>query len=121
MIIDTKGNIIPAWVRANGPLIVDSNNVYGITFHIAVSYDDTQKSLFAQKTQIKKELKNTDYRALKYADGCYTEEEYAPYKAEREAWREQIREIEKTFSEPTLTRDEIDEAERLAMEKLKEG
>lgn len=121
MIIDTKGNIIPAWVRADGPLITDSDNEYGKTFYIAAPYDETQKALFGQKAKLKKALKNTDYRALKYADGCYTEEEYAPYKAEREAWREQIREIEKTFSEPTLTRDEIDEAERLAMEKLKEG
>lgn len=121
MIIDTNGNIIPAWLRANGPVLIDEDNKYGIKFSIALEYNDTQKSQFAKKATLKKALKNTDYRALKYADGCYTEEEYAPYKAEREAWREQIREIEKTFSEPTLTRDEIDEAERLAMEKLKEG
>lgn len=120
MVIDTKGNILGAWFRADGPVIIDEDNKYGIKFGIALAYDDEQKELFAQKAKLKKQLKNTDYRALKYADGCYSEEEYAPYKAERQLWRDEINKIEESFIEPTLTREEIDEAERLAIEKMKE-
>lgn len=43
---------------------------------------------------LKKELASTDYKALKYAEGWFTEEEYAPIKAMREELREKIRLLE---------------------------
>lgn len=43
---------------------------------------------------LKAQLAETDYKAIKYAEGWYSEKEYAPIKAEREALREQIRELE---------------------------
>ena len=43
---------------------------------------------------LKQELASTDYEALKYAEGWFTEEEYAPIKAMREELREQIRALE---------------------------
>ena len=58
---------------------------------------------------------------MKYADGCYTEEEYKPYRESRAKARARINEIEEVFKEPTLSREEIDRAERLAIEKLKES
>lgn len=45
--------------------------------------------------ELKQLLFNTDYRALKYVDGCYTDEEYKPYKEERQAYRDEINELEK--------------------------
>lgn len=45
--------------------------------------------------QYKAELSATDYKAIKYAEGWLTEEEYAPIKAERERIRNEIRELEK--------------------------
>ena len=36
------------------------------------------------------QLKATDYKALKYAEGALTEAEYAPIKAQRQAWRTEI-------------------------------
>ena len=39
------------------------------------------------------ELASTDYEALKYAEGWFTDEEYAPIKKHREELREQIRAI----------------------------
>lgn len=39
-------------------------------------------------------LMESDYKALKYAEGWLTEEEYAPIKAERQRWRERINELE---------------------------
>lgn len=48
---------------------------------------------------IKKELSKTDFKAIKYSEGWYTEEEYKPIKAERETMREKIRELEKELAE----------------------
>lgn len=49
-----------------------------------------QEQLAAIKTQ----LAATDYKALKYAEGWISEEEYAPIKAERQALRNKINELE---------------------------
>lgn len=40
-------------------------------------------------------LTNTDYKALKHADGAITDEEYATTKAERQEWRDRINELQK--------------------------
>jgi hypothetical protein len=121
MIIDTNGKELTAWYRKDGKLIFDNDNKYGVPFAIGVEYTDEQKEQFARIKALKKYLKDTDFRALKYADGCYTEEEYKPYKDARASARAEINEIEETFVEPTLTREEIDEIERLAIEKHKES
>lgn len=121
MIIDKDGNInrSGAWARVDGPAIEHFNPTYNMTFNICLPYNDEQKALYLQVRERKRMLNATDYKALKYADGAYTEEEYAPIKAERARWRAEINQIEKTFHEPTLTDDEIAEAERKAMENLK--
>lgn len=43
---------------------------------------------------LKQKLKDTDYKAIKYAEGQLSEEEYASTKAERQSWRERINELE---------------------------
>ena len=43
---------------------------------------------------LKQKLKDTDYKAIKYAEGQLTEEEYASTKAERQGWRDRINELE---------------------------
>jgi len=48
----------------------------------------------AEIYELKKQLAESNYKAIKYAEGWYTEEEYAPIKAQREALRERIREME---------------------------
>ena len=48
---------------------------------------------FIERQKLQAQLAKTDYKALKYAEGWYSEEEYAPIKAEREALREQIRQL----------------------------
>lgn len=42
----------------------------------------------------KEKLYATDYKAIKYAEGLYTEEEYYPIKAERQSYRDKINELE---------------------------
>lgn len=51
-------------------------------------------STLNQIIELKCKLSCTDYKAIKYAEGQYTEEEYAPIKAAREDLRVQIRTLE---------------------------
>ena len=43
---------------------------------------------------LKQRLIESDYRAIKYAEGLYTEEEYKPYKELRQSYRDEINELE---------------------------
>ena len=43
---------------------------------------------------LKIRLRETDYRAIKFAEGVISAEQYAPNKAQRQAWRERIGELE---------------------------
>lgn len=51
-------------------------------------------SIIDQICQLKWEISRTDFKAIKYAEGWISEEEYAPIKADRESIRVQIRELE---------------------------
>lgn len=44
--------------------------------------------------QLKLQLAETDYKAIKYAEGLLTDEEYADTKAQRQKWRNKINELE---------------------------
>ena len=44
---------------------------------------------------LKKKLSDMDYKAIKYAEGLISNEEYAPIKAERQRIRDEINELEK--------------------------
>ena len=66
------------------------------------TYPYTQKI-----NELKRKLSATDYKAIKYAEGLISEEEYASIKAERESYRVQIREAEdqiKILSTPNRIR-----------------
>ena len=39
-------------------------------------------------------LRDSDYKATKHSEGLFSEEEYAPIKAQREEWRAKINELE---------------------------
>ena len=47
-----------------------------------------------QIAELKAQLAETDYKAIKYAEGWITEEEYAPIRAERQEIRDQINSLE---------------------------
>lgn len=55
---------------------------------------DDKRSKAEQIAKLKNELADTDYKAIKYSEGWFTEEEYAPIKAMREELRDQIRKLE---------------------------
>lgn len=119
MTIDKDGKILSAWWYENGDLIRDTYNSYGIEFFIAAPFNEEQKALYKEISELKKYLRDTDYKAIKYSDGAYTEEEYAPIREQRAASRARINEIEQSFVHPTLTREEMDYAEAKAMGDLK--
>ena len=48
----------------------------------------------ARIAELKFYLSETDYRAIKYAEGVITAEEYAATKAQRQAWRDEINALE---------------------------
>lgn len=45
--------------------------------------------------ELKNKLKDTDYQAIKHFEGCLTDYEYEPIKTQRQAWRDEINELEK--------------------------
>lgn len=48
----------------------------------------------AEIAKLKQQLADTDYEAIKYAEGWINSEDYAPIKAQRQAWRDRINELE---------------------------
>lgn len=63
--------------------------------------DETRKKLDENKEEklqeiemLKKRLADTDYQAIKHSEGLISEEDYAPMKEQRQAWRNQINELE---------------------------
>lgn len=50
-----------------------------------------------QILNLKAQLQATDYKAIKYAEGFISEDEYAPIKAERQCIRDKINELEKNI------------------------
>lgn len=44
--------------------------------------------------ELKEELNATDYKAIKYAEGVLTDEDYQPTGIQRQAWRRRINELE---------------------------
>ena len=48
---------------------------------------------------LKKKLADTDYKAIKYAEGLISDEEYAPVKAERQHFRDEINRLEQNGAE----------------------
>lgn len=60
-----------------------------------LSNNDLLKEFYKWKIfEYKNQLKETDYKAIKYSEGYYTDEEYEPIKLERQELRNQIHEYE---------------------------
>lgn len=48
-----------------------------------------------QIISLKQNLADTDYQAIKYAEGLLTLDEYEPIREQRQAWRDEINRLEK--------------------------
>ena len=113
MLIDRYGNILPGYVMVNGIIIDDGD------FEVALDYEDANSVKCKKKVkELKRLLEKTDYKAIKFSDGALSEEEYAPIRKQRQEWRDEINKLEPQIIAPTITREELDKAEEIAMKKL---
>lgn len=58
-------------------------------------YVKDYKKNFLRIEELKQNLKDTDYKAIKYAEGQISEQDYASIKTLRQAWRDEINELER--------------------------
>lgn len=104
-----KGNIITA---EEGKILVCGDNkskqVYLSKFDSADNWQErditpeeeaelekvNQVPISQQISELKQRLFDTDYKAIKYAEGWISEAEYAPIKAQRQEIRDKINELE---------------------------
>ena len=64
---------------------------------VYVPYTEDELAKIAAEREIselKQKLRDTDYQAIKYAEGMYTLTEYAPIREQRQAWRDRINHLE---------------------------
>ena len=55
---------------------------------------DNRQVVEREISELKRKLSDTDYKAIKYAEGFLTEEEYKETKTQRQIWRDRINELE---------------------------
>ena len=68
----------------------------GRRFQIQEIPAPTQKELNQQKIQeLKQKLEETDYQAIKFAEGQINGDDYASIREQRQQWRNEINELEK--------------------------
>lgn len=67
-----------------------------------VDYDNSEELEKQEKQdriqELKQLLSNTDYKAIKYAEGMLSEEEYAETKALRQSYRDEINKLEEELN-----------------------
>ena len=67
-----------------------------------IDYDGSKElekeNAIARIEELKRLLSESDYRAIKYAEGEYTEEEYKPYRVQRKAYRVEINELQEKYN-----------------------
>lgn len=57
--------------------------------------ENRKREAFLRIAELKKLLADSDYKAIKYAEGVISASEYVPIKAKREMWRKEINDLEK--------------------------
>ena len=83
---------LAAEYEGNEYKLVITDNHYQV---IHISEQDLLKGQYRLEIQqLKKQLSDTDYKAIKYAEGQISEEEYASIRAERQGYRDRINELE---------------------------
>lgn len=67
--------------------VFNGKNYFDVDEEIEVSVEE-------QIEMLKLQLQETDYKAIKYAEGFISDEDYAEIKAQRQAWRDVINRLE---------------------------
>lgn len=82
------------------PEVVEHDETEEIKVYIPYTDEELRKiAAEARIGELKRLLRESDYKAIKYAEGVLTAEEYAPVKAERQVYRKEINELEKVLTE----------------------
>lgn len=83
--------------------VIDSPEIQARDAYDETVYEDVWAE-FTQKekneiriSELKRLLAESDYQAIKYAEGVISVSDYAPIKAKREMWRKEINDLEKTL------------------------
>jgi hypothetical protein len=77
----------------------------------------TYQELNLEISNLKLQLKASDYKAIKHSEGLISEADYAPIKAERQAIRDRINAAEALLPDAKAEFDRL-ESERLAQEEI---
>ena len=88
------------WLENNDAhLEYRSETEASIVYMISLNSEEMRNQ--ARISRLKVMLADTDYVAIKHSEGWITEEEYAPIKAQRQAWRDEINQLEEELSSMT--------------------
>ena len=89
------------WDLSNYIAISDTqqSDINGWTYRKELCPMKTEQDLLKDQyrleiQQLKKQLSDTDYKAIKFAEGQISEDEYASVRAERQGYRDRINELE---------------------------
>ena len=84
------------WCNIHNYSIMDDNDEY----YYCKDNNPTQQDIInTQINKLKQQLSDTDYKALKYMEGYISEEEYSSIKQQRQAWRDEINQLEQQIEE----------------------
>lgn len=59
----------------------------------------TKREIEAEINALEQLLAQSDYKALKHADGALSDEEYGPIQAERQGFRDRINELQEELAQ----------------------
>jgi len=84
------------WCSENGATIYDRGTYYEVAPVVVLESDRINSEIAI----LKRKLRETDYQAIKASEGITSQEEYAPIKAQRQSWREEINTLEAQLKQP---------------------
>lgn len=92
-------SVLAQKIRANYPdieyVLDESGNLIDVNIKIADKEKRQKKEEYSKQiAQLKIQLRNTDYQALKFAEGQIAAADYEAIKAQRQAWRDEINRLE---------------------------
>lgn len=68
-------------------------------YNAKLAKEETKISIISEISALKRKLQATDYRAIKFAEGELSVEEFTPDKIQRREWRAEINNLEARLNE----------------------
>lgn len=86
---------------SNFPVVEEGSQCRNVTkeeYDVYRFKSEERKYITFKIDELKEKLQNTDYIAIKFAEGILTEEEFSQTKLQRQLWRDEINELEKQLN-----------------------